>query len=182
MLSLRVLEAKSTHIIMALIKCPECDKEISDRAASCPHCGCPLVEEAPKTPIIIHGYPPSPAIMHPDVTVIVDGRIVGNVPMSGATQIEIDHDCNITFSLVGILTNYPAKASTPDEIQLKLNYSKCGGVTAVGRQGKFSSVGRKNKYSDNYSNSSSSKSGCIVALLPLLGLISTMFCFLLIVI
>lgn len=27
---------------MALIKCPECSKEISDRAASCPHCGCPL--------------------------------------------------------------------------------------------------------------------------------------------
>lgn len=24
---------------MALIKCPECSKEISDKAASCPHCG-----------------------------------------------------------------------------------------------------------------------------------------------
>jgi uncharacterized membrane protein YvbJ len=27
---------------MALIKCEECGKEISDKAASCPHCGCPL--------------------------------------------------------------------------------------------------------------------------------------------
>ncbi len=27
---------------MALITCPECGKEVSDRAASCPHCGCPL--------------------------------------------------------------------------------------------------------------------------------------------
>lgn len=27
---------------MALIKCPECGKEISDRAASCPNCGCPV--------------------------------------------------------------------------------------------------------------------------------------------
>ena len=27
---------------MALIKCPECGKEISDRAASCPNCGCPI--------------------------------------------------------------------------------------------------------------------------------------------
>ena len=26
---------------MALIKCPECGKEISDKAASCPNCGCP---------------------------------------------------------------------------------------------------------------------------------------------
>jgi len=27
---------------MALIKCPECGKDISDKAASCPNCGCPI--------------------------------------------------------------------------------------------------------------------------------------------
>ena len=27
---------------MALIKCPECGREVSDRAGSCPHCGFPL--------------------------------------------------------------------------------------------------------------------------------------------
>ena len=27
---------------MALIKCPECDKQISDKAHSCPNCGCPM--------------------------------------------------------------------------------------------------------------------------------------------
>ena len=26
---------------MALIKCPECGKEISDKASRCPHCGLP---------------------------------------------------------------------------------------------------------------------------------------------
>lgn len=29
---------------MALIKCPECKREISNRANSCPYCGCPLAE------------------------------------------------------------------------------------------------------------------------------------------
>ena len=29
---------------MALIKCPECGREVSDRASSCPNCGCPLSE------------------------------------------------------------------------------------------------------------------------------------------
>lgn len=29
---------------MALVKCPECGKEISDKAASCPNCGCPASE------------------------------------------------------------------------------------------------------------------------------------------
>ena len=27
---------------MALINCPECNKQISDKAQSCPHCGCPI--------------------------------------------------------------------------------------------------------------------------------------------
>lgn len=30
---------------MALISCPECGREISDRADACPHCGCPLTKE-----------------------------------------------------------------------------------------------------------------------------------------
>ena len=29
---------------MALINCPECGKEVSDKAKSCIHCGCPLVD------------------------------------------------------------------------------------------------------------------------------------------
>lgn len=29
---------------MALIKCVECGKEISDKSESCPHCGCPTIE------------------------------------------------------------------------------------------------------------------------------------------
>lgn len=29
---------------MALIRCPECGREISDKAASCPNCGCPSSE------------------------------------------------------------------------------------------------------------------------------------------
>ncbi len=27
---------------MALMKCQECGKEISDKAEACPHCGCPV--------------------------------------------------------------------------------------------------------------------------------------------
>ena len=29
---------------MALIKCPECSKEISDKAESCPQCGYPVAD------------------------------------------------------------------------------------------------------------------------------------------
>ena len=37
---------------MALIKCPECGKEVSDKALTCVHCGCPLVK---KNHCIING-------------------------------------------------------------------------------------------------------------------------------
>ena len=31
---------------MALIRCPECNREISEQAAACPGCGYPLVRKA----------------------------------------------------------------------------------------------------------------------------------------
>lgn len=37
---------------MALIKCPECGREISDKAVACPGCGCPVATFAP---VIIKG-------------------------------------------------------------------------------------------------------------------------------
>ena len=37
---------------MALINCPECNKQISDRAESCPHCGYPLQQQ----PVYTNSY------------------------------------------------------------------------------------------------------------------------------
>lgn len=39
---------------MALIKCSECGKEISDKAITCIHCGCPINNE--KYKIVLLGY------------------------------------------------------------------------------------------------------------------------------
>ena len=39
--------------IMALIKCPECGKEISDKAKNCPSCGCKIKSKIGKRKIII---------------------------------------------------------------------------------------------------------------------------------
>ena len=36
---------------MAMIQCPECGRDVSDRAPNCIHCGCPLA--APKSELII---------------------------------------------------------------------------------------------------------------------------------
>jgi hypothetical protein len=36
---------------MALIQCPECSNDVSDKATSCPKCGCPL-QPAPSQPVV----------------------------------------------------------------------------------------------------------------------------------
>ena len=36
---------------MALIKCPECGSEVSDKAVACPRCGCPIKAEVGPTTI-----------------------------------------------------------------------------------------------------------------------------------
>ena len=36
---------------MALIKCPECGREVSDKAAACIHCGFPLGQELNTKPL-----------------------------------------------------------------------------------------------------------------------------------
>lgn len=36
---------------VALIKCPECEQDVSSKAKACPHCGCPLSSTA-------HGHRP----------------------------------------------------------------------------------------------------------------------------
>ena len=41
---------------MALIKCPECGKKISDKARKCPDCGCPIKKRTVKIftiPVIV---------------------------------------------------------------------------------------------------------------------------------
>ena len=37
-----IMEIKKVGVNMALISCPECKKDVSDKASACPNCGCPL--------------------------------------------------------------------------------------------------------------------------------------------
>ncbi len=36
---------------MALISCPECGTEVSDKAGACPKCGCPISRSSPSQPV-----------------------------------------------------------------------------------------------------------------------------------
>jgi hypothetical protein len=41
---------------MALISCPECNRQVSDKASSCPNCGYPLEEQAAQASEVLAGH------------------------------------------------------------------------------------------------------------------------------
>ena len=64
---------------MALIKCPECGREISDKAIACPNCGSPV----PQKMIPVHIERGSTIYIAIQCVVYIDGSIVGELK-SGA--------------------------------------------------------------------------------------------------
>lgn len=89
---------------MALIKCPECGREISERAKSCPNCGCPI--EAPQEDahsenssfyhVTIHGYEETFSV-DTNVKIYKDGVQVGVVAPASEFKLPIEGDCELTF-------------------------------------------------------------------------------------
>lgn len=49
-----ILHKKAKAVFnMALIKCPECGKDVSDKANACIHCGCPLTNNEQNDDVIV---------------------------------------------------------------------------------------------------------------------------------
>lgn len=89
---------------MALIKCPECGKEISNKAIACPSCGCPIagLEEANivkikmgilKAPLGINGSQ--------EVEIEHNSKVIwsGEVGQTAELQIDVPMDINVKYKL-----------------------------------------------------------------------------------
>ena len=65
---------------MALIKCPECGQQVSDRAKACIHCGCPLEEEKNIVKIKFNPYlNPNPYVGSVNMKVTITNEQTGAV-------------------------------------------------------------------------------------------------------
>lgn len=144
---------------MALIKCSECGKEISDKATLCPNCGAPV---NPKTKVTIIGYTGYFAV-YPEVDIYANDVRVGIVHHGETVTIEISEDTVFTFNLQGRKTNMAAKYGKDQTISLQVD-RMMGGLKAQ----------------NSLNPSAVSGSGCSVILLPFIGVISSMlvYCFL----
>jgi hypothetical protein len=79
--------------LMALIACPECGNEVSDKAPACPRCGVPVFRESK---VVVYGYTQQFAT-HPKVQVFWNGSPVGSVKRGDCISIDIDADGDISF-------------------------------------------------------------------------------------
>ena len=70
---------------MALIRCSECSKDVSDKAEACPHCGNPIV--AAQTLVVVEGYPKL-FIGASHVDVYWNGEHIGQVARGEARPFE----------------------------------------------------------------------------------------------
>ncbi len=83
---------------MALIRCPECGKEVSDKAAACIGCGCPIAPRSVESKIVVYGYTQH-FLINPSVTVYVDGVEYCSVAKGGYVEIPIDRTSEVSFKL-----------------------------------------------------------------------------------
>ena len=104
---------------MALIKCSECGKEISDKAESCPHCGNPISKKE-ESKVMVYGYTES-YMLNPKVKVFINGVEVGTVAKGALFEYDVTEDCEITFKCNLRKASLDVKAGRTTKIKLSWN-------------------------------------------------------------
>ena len=78
---------------MAMIQCPECGKDVSDKATSCPSCGTPI--KAPESKLIVYGLQQR-FLIGGTMKLFLDDVFVGNVKKFDRVEFPITKDCVLT--------------------------------------------------------------------------------------
>ena len=99
---------------MALIVCPECGADVSDKAPTCPACGVPLLTESK----VIVAAPVQAMLMNPKVAAYLDGREVAKLKRGELAEIPIDHDTTLSFTAGIRSTELAVKAGAVTRVQL----------------------------------------------------------------
>ncbi len=99
---------------MALIACPECGNQVSDRAPTCPRCGVPILVESK---VVVYGYTQQFAI-NPKVQVFWNGSLVGSVKKGESLTIDVDADGEVSFKSSMRKASLQVKAGRVTNIKL----------------------------------------------------------------
>ena len=92
---------------MAIITCPECGQQVSDKAKNCVHCGAPLIVDKTikvKIPRFCTGMLNQKANK---VDVLIDGNVVWSGYSGSVAVFEAEKECEVTFFLKKAYTGHP---------------------------------------------------------------------------
>ena len=118
---------------MGLMKCPECSREISDRAASCPQCGSPITAE--NVTLTLTGIPRRILGAKP-VHVYLNGSKVGSVGKAEELTLTLPSGGNVEFVTQSPLVGKKRVSfSVPGgtEADLSFDLGLLGGLNVVDR-------------------------------------------------
>lgn len=87
------LKRKRGIFDMALIKCPECGRQVSDMASSCPQCGCPIGNMP--TTIKVRALSDDKKVKY--MIFLSGGRELARVPIGAVATINITKPTRITI-------------------------------------------------------------------------------------
>ena len=99
---------------MAMIKCPECGKDVSDRASSCPNCGCPIESTSPSGTVKIKASvlkAPTGFNGNQKVSIISGGRTLWEGTSGEVAELYFDCATNITVKYHLSLMHYGGECS-----------------------------------------------------------------------
>ena len=107
---------------MALIKCPECGKEISDKAPACPNCGIPLRREDRGTYDVIITREKQWYLINPKVKITIDSADEYSLENGSSISIPLTTGAHtIMFSLGVRKTQTDIDVTENMNIDIKLN-------------------------------------------------------------
>ncbi len=99
---------------MALIMCPECGKEISDKAISCPNCGLPIADNISNGTVKIKiGVLKSPTGVNGNqkVSILSDSNTLWEGNSGEIAELHFDNPTNITVKYHLSLMHYGGECS-----------------------------------------------------------------------
>lgn len=108
---------------MAMIKCPECGKDVSDLAKSCPNCGCPIEALSPSGEVRIKFSPlraPDGFNGNQKVSLMSNGKVLWEGRSGEVAELHFDGPTSVTVKYHMSLMHYGGECSgTIDPVKSK---------------------------------------------------------------
>jgi hypothetical protein len=113
---------------MALIKCPECNKDVSQMATNCPNCGCPIKKESGKATFKIDGNWNDGFRRTAEIHDIQTKKVIATLKMGGTTSFEVNRNMTVQIKLSGYFGKPTVELSSNKHTRIKVNISPMGKI------------------------------------------------------